>query len=122
MALLKVARNISKVVARNRIFAIRSMTTSNDQDDIEKKRKYYITRQDSPYALGKHRSNALELLERQPIVEVDGPIAVCDGGGGALGHPLEYIKLTDLNEGKSVVSCVYCGIKYRHKKGSAHHH
>ena len=40
------------------------------------------------YKLGKHRSNALELIQKVPPIEVDGDIAVCDGGGGALGHPL----------------------------------
>jgi hypothetical protein len=27
------------------------------------------------------------------VVEVEGMIAVCNGGGGALGHPTEYIEL-----------------------------
>ena len=80
------------------------------------------------FKLGKHRSNALELIEKQPIIEVDGDIAVCDGGGGALGHPLEYIKLgarADYDEKNGEagedggVSCIYCGLKYR-KKGGSH--
>ena len=64
----------------------------------------------------------MELIEKQPVIEVDGPVAVCDGGGGVLGHPLEYIKLDSLNEGKSVVSCIYCGLKYKMKEGSGGHH
>jgi hypothetical protein len=32
-----------------------------------------------------------------PIIEVDGAIAVCDGGDGAMGHPLEYIQLNKVN-------------------------
>ena len=28
----------------------------------------------------RHRSNAEELINRFPVIEVDGPIAVCDGG------------------------------------------
>ncbi|EJK62903.1 hypothetical protein THAOC_16466, partial [Thalassiosira oceanica] len=47
-----------------------------------------MTRDESIYKLGKHRSNALELIQKVPPIEVDGDIAVCDGGGGALGHPV----------------------------------
>lgn len=54
-------------------------------------------------------------------------MAVCDGGGGALGHPLEYIKLGkradysgDWNE-EDGVPCIYCGLRYR-SKGGGHHH
>ncbi|KAL3761864.1 hypothetical protein ACHAWU_009029 [Discostella pseudostelligera] len=45
------------------------------------------------YKLGKHRSNALELINKVPPIEVSGDMAICDGGGGALGHPVEYIKV-----------------------------
>ena len=50
-------------------------------------------------------------------------MAVCDGGGGALGHPLEYIKLgkradygDDFKE-EDGVPCIYCGLRYRSKGG-----
>lgn len=79
------------------------------------------------YKLGKHRSNALELVQKHPVIEVEGNMAVCDGGGGALGHPLEYIKLGkradysgDWNE-EDGVPCIYCGLRYR-SKGGGHHH
>ena len=77
---------------------------------------------DKQYALGKHRSNALELVQKQPIIEVDGDMAVCDGGGGALGHPLEYIKVgarADLTPEEEAlgIPCIYCGLRYRKKKG-----
>mmetsp|Transcript_16483 Transcript_16483/g.26925 ORF Transcript_16483/g.26925 Transcript_16483/m.26925 type:complete len:130 (+) Transcript_16483:66-455(+) len=74
-----------------------------------------ITRTESMYKLGKHRSNALELIEKVPPIEVEGDMAVCDGGGGALGHPLEYIKVG--YRGGKPVSCVYCGLKYVQKAG-----
>jgi len=54
-------------------------------------------------------------------------MAVCDGGGGALGHPLEYIKLgarADYDEGNTEeagVRCIYCGLRYRSKGGGGHH-
>eukprot|EP00978_Attheya_sp_CCMP212_P047001 scaffold421184_cov56-Attheya_sp.AAC.6 len=67
------------------------------------------------YTLGKHRSNAMELIEKQPVIEVEGHMAVCDGGGGALGHPLEYIKVGHMHG--SVKKCIYCGLKYKQKAG-----
>ena len=83
----------------------------------EERRKMYITNKDSPYALGKHRSNALELLNEMPVIEVDGDVAICDGGGGALGHPIEYIQLAHM-EGQPN-ECKYCGLRYI-KKGGGH--
>lgn len=64
------------------------------------------------YEHGKHRSNALELIEKQPIIEVEGEIAICDGGGGSLGHPIEYISLEVPG---AVKACVYCGLKFKSK-------
>ncbi|KAL3822676.1 hypothetical protein ACHAXA_009558 [Cyclostephanos tholiformis] len=77
-----------------------------------------FTRSESIYKLGKHRSNALELVNAVPVIKVDGNIAVCDGGGGALGHPIEYIKL-DGRDGKPT-SCIYCGLRYA--MNDDHHH
>ena len=44
---------------------------------------------------------------------------MCDGGGGATGHPIEYVKL-ELREGHAAVPCKYCGVRYR--RAAAHHH
>mmetsp|Transcript_4414 Transcript_4414/g.8979 ORF Transcript_4414/g.8979 Transcript_4414/m.8979 type:complete len:123 (-) Transcript_4414:2298-2666(-) len=77
-----------------------------------------LTRTGSKYKLGKHRSNALELIQKVPPIEVEGDMAVCDGGGGALGHPLEYIKVG--NRGGEPVSCIYCGLRFK-QKGGEHH-
>jgi hypothetical protein len=66
-----------------------------------------------------HRSNAEELIKKQPVIMVDGPVAVCDGGGGSLGHPLEYIQLAS-HHGDSVPQvCIYCGLRFAQKP---HHH
>ena len=41
-------------------------------------------------------------------IKVKMPVVCCDGGGGALGHPLVY-----LSTGESgVVDCPYCGKRY----------
>ena len=40
-----------------------------------------------------HRSNAEELIARVPVVEVAGNTAMCDGGGGNMGHPSAFFFL-----------------------------
>eukprot|EP00580_Thalassiosira_gravida_P001270 CAMPEP_0201603390 /NCGR_PEP_ID=MMETSP0492-20130828/3843_1 /ASSEMBLY_ACC=CAM_ASM_000837 /TAXON_ID=420259 /ORGANISM="Thalassiosira gravida, Strain GMp14c1" /LENGTH=123 /DNA_ID=CAMNT_0048067147 /DNA_START=33 /DNA_END=404 /DNA_ORIENTATION=- len=72
-----------------------------------------LERTESIYKLGKHRSNALELVNQVPPIEVEGDVAVCDGGGGALGHPLEYIKVG--GRGGKPVQCIYCALKFVQK-------
>mmetsp|Transcript_16153 Transcript_16153/g.46188 ORF Transcript_16153/g.46188 Transcript_16153/m.46188 type:complete len:128 (-) Transcript_16153:137-520(-) len=78
----------------------------------EEMRLHYRTNAESEYKLGKHRSNALDLVEKHPIVEVEGERAICDGGGGALGHPLEYISL---QRPGVVERCKYCGLRFSSK-------
>ncbi|CAM9361456.1 unnamed protein product, partial [Choristocarpus tenellus] len=86
----------------------------------------------SPYEHGVHRSDAEELIAKFPVIEVDGEVALCDGvgvikyclmynnilqsnqGGGALGHPLEYIKLRRTDN--DPVACIYCGLRYKMKE------
>jgi uncharacterized Zn-finger protein len=49
-------------------------------------------------------------MDQREIVEVaeaDETVG-CDGGGGALGHPLVYLRF----EGKSVVDCYYCSRRF----------
>jgi NADH dehydrogenase (ubiquinone) Fe-S protein 6 len=84
----------------------------------EEMRLHYRSYDESEYKLGKHRSNALELVQKHPIVEVEGEKAICDGGGGALGHPLEYISLERPNV---VEQCKYCGLRYASKSWAAAH-
>ncbi|ETV96819.1 hypothetical protein H310_10110 [Aphanomyces invadans] len=65
----------------------------------------------------RHRSDAEILIAQVPVVEVDSDVAVCDGGGGALGHPLEYIALNTVSDKPQ--TCKYCGLRYKQKP---HHH
>ena len=67
-----------------------------------------------------HRSNAEELINKQPVIKVKGTVAVCDGGGGSLGHPVEYIQLALQKDQPSV--CKYCGLRYEQDHGDHHHH
>lgn len=66
-----------------------------------------------------HRSNAEALVAKVPVIEVAGTVALCDGGGGSMGHPIEYIKL-DKREGHSASVCNYCGLRYKMAAGSHH--
>ena len=83
----------------------------------EERRLYYRTGEESKYKLGKHLSNALDLIEKQPIVVVEGERAICDGGGGPLGHPLEYISL---QRPGVVERCKYCGLRFKSKEWESH--
>ena len=80
--------------------------------------RYQGTRQFSAgpqYKDGIHRSNAEKLINEVPVIEVDAHVAVCDGGSGALGHPIEYIQLDTISNEPQ--TCKYCGLRYK----MAHH-
>lgn len=55
----------------------------------------------------------------QPVetIFVDDATVGCDGGGGALGHPLVYLSL----EGKGQVDCPYCGRRFIQTEDSKRH-
>ncbi|KAL6076200.1 NADH dehydrogenase Fe-S protein subunit 6 ndufs6 [Balamuthia mandrillaris] len=57
---------------------------------------------------------AEDLISQVPPQFVDGPTAVCDGGG-ALGHPRIYINV----EKPGVHACGYCGLRFTRAPG--HH-
>ncbi|TMW59466.1 hypothetical protein Poli38472_004535 [Pythium oligandrum] len=71
--------------------------------------------------INRHRSDAELRIAAVPVVEVDGHVAVCDGGGGALGHPVEYIQLDTVKHFEPQ-TCKYCGLRYKMKAGSHGHH
>ncbi len=71
----------------------------------------------SPYKHGAHRSNAEELVVKFPVTKVHGTVALCDGGGGAMGHPIEYIQLNVVGGAGREGECKYCGLRYE----SDHH-
>ncbi|KAF8642283.1 hypothetical protein AX16_009554 [Volvariella volvacea WC 439] len=59
--------------------------------------------------------SAMELIANEPIRFVEGRKAVCDGGGGPLGHPKIYINL----DKPGPRPCGYCGLRYEQ---APHHH
>ena len=64
-----------------------------------------------------HRSNAEAMVNALPVILVQSTTALCDGGGGATGHPVEYMRL-DKREGASPAVCKYCGLRYKMAPGA----
>jgi uncharacterized Zn-finger protein len=54
-------------------------------------------------------------MNAHEVIEVETAVVGCDGGGGALGHPLVYLNM----EKSGAVDCPYCGRKYVLKSGKA---
>lgn len=62
------------------------------------------------------------MAEKQPteVLDVEDVVVACDGGGGALGHPMVYLNIAASGR----VDCPYCGRRYVLKAGArpaAHH-
>ncbi|HEY1876410.1 MAG TPA: zinc-finger domain-containing protein [Rhizomicrobium sp.] len=57
-------------------------------------------------------------VEAPEIVETDSTRVACDGGGGALGHPLVYLEMGD----EDSVECPYCDKRFVLRAGGTGHH
>ncbi|XP_046842159.1 NADH dehydrogenase [ubiquinone] iron-sulfur protein 6, mitochondrial-like [Xenia sp. Carnegie-2017] len=55
---------------------------------------------------------AIDLINEEAPIEVDGRVVWCDGGGGPLGHPKVFINL----DRDGVHICGYCGLRYVMKR------
>ncbi|KAL4243466.1 Zinc finger CHCC-type domain-containing protein [Abortiporus biennis] len=62
--------------------------------------------------------SALEMISNEPIRLVHGRKAVCDGGGGPLGHPKIFINL----DKPGPKPCGYCGIRFEQAPHHDHEH
>ncbi|KAI0778206.1 ubiquinone oxidoreductase 20 kd subunit [Trametes elegans] len=60
--------------------------------------------------------SAMEMIAQEPIRVVQGRKAVCDGGGGPLGHPKIFINL----DKPGPRACGYCGLRF--EQAPHHHH
>ena len=60
------------------------------------------------------QSQASTRMKPPETIEVDKDRVGCDGGKGALGHPLVYLTMD--NSGK--VDCPYCGRRYIRRYGT----
>lgn len=72
---------------------------------------------DAAAVAAKWSSDAMARVAAAPVTFVPGRLATCDGGGGSLGHPLEFIKL----DAPYPAVCKYCGAKFQSSgEGGAH--
>ncbi|KAF8846376.1 ubiquinone oxidoreductase 20 kd subunit [Paxillus ammoniavirescens] len=62
--------------------------------------------------------SAMELVANEPIRVVHGRKAVCDGGGGPLGHPKIFINLDQAGPRP----CGYCGLRFEQAPHHGHEH
>lgn len=56
-------------------------------------------------------------MEAPETIVVESHRVACDGGGGALGHPLVYLEMG----GNDHVDCPYCGRRYVRDKDDGGH-
>merc|ERR1712167_406681 len=57
-----------------------------------------------------YKSDAEARIAMVAPIGVHGSTARCDGGGGPLGHPVEYIQLN--TKTGEPVECKYCGLRF----------
>ena len=58
-----------------------------------------------------------EAFPAPEIIEVETTRVMCDGGGGALGHPRVFLEMGDEN----FVECGYCDRRFVLKPGAERH-
>ena len=67
-----------------------------------------------------HKTNAEELINAMPIIDVHGKVARCTGVNElGLGHPVQYIQL-DKRHKYTPVTCKWCGLQYRYAGPAKH--
>ena len=64
-----------------------------------------------------HRSNAEAMVNALPVILVQSTTALCDGGGGATGHPVEYMRLDKREGGRATSQTKGCLKTTVQKKG-----
>lgn len=56
----------------------------------------------------------MEYIAMVPPIEVDAATAMCDGGGGQMGHPVIYLQLNRIDPHEPA-TCKYCGLRFIQK-------
>ncbi|XP_015980179.2 NADH dehydrogenase [ubiquinone] iron-sulfur protein 6, mitochondrial [Rousettus aegyptiacus] len=79
--------------------------TGQVYDDKDYRKVRFIERQKEV-----NENFAIDLIAQQPVSNVESRVIVCDGGGGALGHPKVYI---NLDKETKTGTCGYCGLQFR---------
>ncbi|KAK8795486.1 hypothetical protein WA158_000143 [Blastocystis sp. Blastoise] len=72
-----------------------------------------------PHADNAHRSDAEWRISQVPVIEVDKPVVMCDGGAGVMGHPVQYLRVNGPTD--KPTTCPYCGLRYKMKAGTHSH-
>ena len=73
-------------------------------------------------SLKTHKSNAEELINALPVVEVEGDTARCTWVNElGLGHPVQYIQLNRRYE-HTPATCKWCGLRFRKSEHAHGHH
>ena len=68
-----------------------------------------------------HKTNAKELINALPVVEVEGDTARCTGVNElGLGHPVQYIQINRRHE-HTLATCKWCGLRFKKRAGGHHH-
>ena len=57
------------------------------------------------------------MAEPTETIHVESPAVACDGGGGALGHPVVYYDMGEENS----VECLYCDRRFVLTEGAGGH-
>ena len=69
-----------------------------------------------------HKTNAEELINHLPVVEVDGDTARCTGVNElGLGHPVQYIQINRRYE-HTPATCKWCGLRFKKRDDGHGHH
>jgi len=110
--LAKGAKTIVTGVCKPRFAAVRLFSSTFN---VNVPTEQSENNKNSPYSHGQFRSNAEHRVKDVPVIEVEGNLAVCEGGGGSLGHPIEYIQLDKVNNSNEPSTCLYCGLRYKSK-------
>ena len=95
-------------VCSARLFSDKPVAASSNPEKLMRERLQNAT---GMFPGNPHRSNAEELIAGVPVIVVQADVAVCDGGGGVLGHPVEYIQLNKKKDEPE--TCKYCGLRYQ---------
>ena len=94
-----------------RYFALAKYTFDDESFDPD---RYQIS-------MKTHKTNAEELINALPVVEVDGDTARCTGVNELrLGHPVQYIQINRRQE-QSLAACKLCGLPFKERTGGYHH-
>ena len=94
-----------------RYFALAKYTFDDESFDPD---RYQIS-------MKTHKTNAEELINALPVVEVDADTGRCTCVNElGLGHPVQYIEINRRHE-HTPATCKWCGLRFKKRAGGHHH-